>query len=430
MQYSIAFMAMLFVWYSTPTQPQFSEFRWLILAAIGARLIPLYVDPYTSNDVLRYLFDGRVALEGLDPYLVPHNAVELIQLREQWMPPAEHAKYPTLYPPLALALFSLAALGGPENAIWIWNTMTTAASLALMFIAYQVLSHADKLRHFPLIALSPLLILEAGEGMHIDIFTALVVLLVIRCWQMNSYLSAGASIGVGALIKVLPILLLLPLFILLRTWRVRLQLVVAAFGILFLGYGAALLIGLKPIGSLEVFFEKWRSGSPFFHWLEPIFGYPSLMILVTILTIIGFVFVGVFSWLKARKTSNTNTLQSFGVLAMQAMFIIPLFLSPVIFPWYLLPLVVLMSIRPSVFVLIWSFTLPFIYEVLNQFACCGIWAAASWPIHMIGISLLLALAVDLGLISKLSTMISRQPVDKEIDNSDYPLIQEVKRRAG
>ena len=91
--------------------------------AIALRLLLLPVDPYTSSDTKRYLFDGKLALESFDPYTIPHDHEDIEDLRSQWAPPDEHAKYGTLYPPLALGVFVWSAYFGIDNALLAWKTL-------------------------------------------------------------------------------------------------------------------------------------------------------------------------------------------------------------------------------------------------------------------------------------------------------------------
>ena len=78
----------------------------------------------------------------------------------------------------------------------------------------------------------------------------------------------GACLAVGGLIKILPMLLLWPLLFFLPNWHARLRLFLSALSIWGSGYLLAIALGFRPVGSLAVFFEKWRSGSPVFLWLE------------------------------------------------------------------------------------------------------------------------------------------------------------------
>jgi len=387
-QYTLASAMMLLVWKLTPQQPNKQTIAWILIAGTLARLILLAVEPYTSNDVLRYLFDGRIALAGFDPYRMAHDAPQLAELRAAWTPPAEHAKYPTLYPPLALSLFSLVASTGVNYAAQAWAVLTTVASLSVLWIGYIVLQHARKLEHLALLALSPILIIEAGEGNHVDVFSALFLMLAVYCWQRQKLVLVGAMLALGGIIKILPLLLLLPLVIMLPHWRDKRRLIISTLSIWLSAYGLFFCLGLRPIGSLAIFFEKWRSGSPLFLWLEPSLQPSTLVAFIVVLMMSSMLMISVYTWFNQRK-SPTLWLSAQWAMAT------PLLLSPVVFPWYLMSIAVLISLRPSVFMLTWTISLPLIYEVLNDYICCQHWAPADWPVHAIGLSLILAAVADL-----------------------------------
>jgi len=399
-QYTIASTLMLIIWKGLPpASAKFSPTFYLLLAGISARLILIFVDPYTSNDVTRYLFDGRLALEGFDPYRVPHDAPELISLRDQWAPPEEHAKYVTLYPPLALGLFSFAASAGSTAAIFIWKALIASASIGVLMLGFKILQRQDKLRHLPLLALSPLLILEAGEGLHLDIITALSVLAAVYFWQSRKLVLVGIFIAVGGLLKILPMVLLLPFFIVLNHWRDRFTLVFTALGIWSSVYLLSFYLGFRPIGSLTIFFEKWRSGSALFLWVEPHVSSISMLVLALSLMILGFTSI---AWYLGRSSLNHSNKIDVGLdsklfLSLQLMMAFPLIISPVIFPWYLLPLMALLALRPNVFMIVWSLSIPLLYEAIGQFTCCNNWAPADWPIHIIGLSLIASIVISIAL---------------------------------
>ena len=64
LQFSCMALGMLLVWLVQKPINKLSEVKWLLFIAILARLFLLGVDPYTSNDDGRYLFDGKIALTG------------------------------------------------------------------------------------------------------------------------------------------------------------------------------------------------------------------------------------------------------------------------------------------------------------------------------------------------------------------------------
>ena len=91
------------------------------------RLPLLPLPPTLSDDVLRYLWDGKVAAAGLNPYALPPAADKLTPLRDEIWRRIPHTQVPTVYPPLSVAAFSIASrLPFPILA---WKLMATAADL-------------------------------------------------------------------------------------------------------------------------------------------------------------------------------------------------------------------------------------------------------------------------------------------------------------
>jgi alpha-1,6-mannosyltransferase len=387
-QYSVMALLMLLAWHSSPVSSTLLDYRWLFIVAVVARVALFAVEPYASNDVDRYLFDGRIAVEGLDPYRINHNAHELKELREQWQPPAEHAKYVTLYPPLALAFFYIAAAAGIANAVIVWKFILLTAGLMTLWLAANVLQHANKLQHIALVALSPLLILETHVGLHLDALSTLAVIGAVYCWQRQCIAWAGLVIGTGALIKILPIMLLLPLMFTLKKFKHVAILVMTAIFTIITVYLITIYAGFHPVGSIGIFFEKWRFGAPLFVVLDNFLSGQQILGVMLGLSTLMCSLVAYFCW-HHRRSLATNKVVLFG--AMQLVIALPLIVSPVIFPWYLMPLVPLMALYPNRYLIIWTLLMPLTYEVIGQFIASQIWQPAQWPLWLIGLLQLSAL---------------------------------------
>ena len=371
---------MLFYWrwgQFSPTQAQLSH---LLLLGCVARIILLGVPAFTTHDVERYLWDGAVALSGLDPYVVAPNDAAVSELRTHFPTPQEHAAYPTIYPPLALALYALSAMAGPVWGVWVWKLVITAASIGTLFVVTDLLKRANLTRHVALIAFSPLMLLEVGIGAHVDALSALAVSTALWAFVRTRWLLVGITLGLGACIKLLPIVSLGPFLFAapLSRWP---RMITGALGTVFLFYGGAVALGMRPIGTLGVFFAKWRNGSPVNTLLE--WGFPTIDHLV--FTVPLAVLLGCYALYLARQSLHT------GLLAMLAT---PLLLSPVVFPWYLLVLLPLVAMRPNVFTLLWLTTVPLAYEVLNLFETTGEWSPANWPLFVIALGWLVGWLLD------------------------------------
>ena len=100
-----------------------------ILAGALLLRLPLLPLPLTlSEDALRYLWDGKVAAAGFNPYALPPAAETLSSLRDEEWRRLPHRQVQTVYPPLSIAAFSIAAR--LPNPILAWKAMAAAADLA------------------------------------------------------------------------------------------------------------------------------------------------------------------------------------------------------------------------------------------------------------------------------------------------------------
>lgn len=389
-QFSVMTLAMLLVWRHDVTQPGRNSYVLLIVVGIAARLILLGVDSYTSNDVSRYLFDGKLLLEGFDPYRTAHNHPDLAALVAQWQPPQEHLKYPTLYPPLALGFFTLSASFGAEYATFAWKCTVAIFSIATLLAGAVVLKKANRKQHFALLALSPLLVLESGIGGHIDTLTTLLVCLTLWAWLDKKPLLVGVFIALGALLKFLPLALLLPVLLTARYINGRIdwaiQVITGLLVTLLLVYGVALHWGIEPVGSIGVFFQKWRFGSPLFTVLNNILPDIWVLIAIGILMLAGVTVAARHCMPRSKGSCHWSAVVNAAPIAAFIM-ALPLLMSPVVFPWYLMPLMPLLALAPRLWLLVWVLLLPFSYEVLNQFVCCNQWQPAQWPLVLIGTGL-------------------------------------------
>ena len=190
--------------------------RAILLGALLLRLPLLPLPPTLSDDVLRYLWDGKVAAAGQNPYRLPPASAELTPLRDDLWRRLPHRQIPTVYPPFALAAFSIAArLPFP---ILSWKVLATGADLAacalLLRLARQLGLPAGRTVWY---AWNPMVALEvAGHG-HVDVLGVAAALAVVSILLARRVpcppparpgegwtALAGAFAALGALAKLAP----------------------------------------------------------------------------------------------------------------------------------------------------------------------------------------------------------------------------------
>ncbi|UTW54342.1 hypothetical protein [Kordiimonas sp. SCSIO 12610] len=375
---------MLLAWWLNSRNPSSNKQLWIMYGAVAAQIILLMASPFTTHDTQRYLWDGAVFLNGLDPYITTPNDPEAAYLRTIWPTPAEHAKYPTIYPPAAIGIFAFAAMFGSTLGPLIWKILIALTTIATIVSGRKLLILYGKSENLPLFALSPLLMLETGIGGHLDVFCVLLVTLSLICWKQERYGLTGLFLGLCFTIKFLPAVILFPLAINAGFPRLNhktLSLCSSFAASVIAVYGGFILLGYEVIGVLPTFIEKWRFGSPLFSLASNLVSGQALIITIAAIALLMLMLV--------YKVSRTSP-----ILGCQIMYAIPLLISPVVFPWYLCAFVPLFAIRPTATILLWSSALPLTYEVINQYNASGIWEIATWPIGVIATAILIGIGLD------------------------------------
>jgi alpha-1,6-mannosyltransferase len=363
---------------------------WLWVVAALSRLIWIGAEPYTSEDMWRYLWDGAVLVEGFDPYHFAPIAPALEQLRQYWPLPPSNTSIPTLYPPLALALFAMASWVGAEGAFWAWKLMLALVSLGILAVMAILCQRLQKQYLLGWVALHPLLILEAGVGAHLDTWVALWLILALLAWQHKRAGWTGVFLGLGVITKLTP-LVFVPFFAI--TWRDRQRYVFGAslLSVVFGAYLLAGLWGLSALGSLGHFITHWSFGSPFMSLLSA-FVPPML---ARWLSLAGLVFALSYHLWRSQKICAAED-PNIAALSSMLLYGIAIFwfFCPVVYPWYLMPMVVLWALRPNVWVWCWMMSFPLTYEVVISYTLEKRWEPALWPLIVLVSATALGAGVD------------------------------------
>lgn len=160
-----------------------------------------------SDDLYRYLWDGRVLRAGLDPYALAPADPALAALRDGWWPRINHPRIPTIYPPLAQALF------GAVGAVWhhpiALKAVALLAHLGAVPVVARLASRAgvDPRRAGALLALNPLALSESALGGHVDVFVALFIALAVLAGLTGKAARAAAAFVGAAAVKLIGLIL-------------------------------------------------------------------------------------------------------------------------------------------------------------------------------------------------------------------------------
>ena len=332
----------------------------VILVALAMRIMALSEPPFLSDDIYRYIWDGRVQAAGINPYrYVPADPL-LSHLRDVLIfPKINRIDYATtIYPPVAQFFYLV-----------VTRLSESVTAMRLAFIgceAVTLLVLIDLLRRFnkPVTlavayAWHPLAVWEIANNGHVD--ALMVMLVMIGLWLLVRFrkVAAGVFITLGALAKPYAIVALPACW---RPWDWRLPvavvLTVVACYLPYIGAGQGVL-GFLFTGYLQE--EGFRGGDGFWlvHIVRAAFGdVPGLLPLYVALA------AGTLGWLALRSAfaqdvSPERQVRDVAFLIMTGLF----FLTPN-YPWYYLavvPLIVVGGGAPAWALSIGAFLLYLLY---------------------------------------------------------------------
>lgn len=316
----------------------------IFAVALSARAAVLPVEPTLSDDVYRYVWEGRVLAAGGNPYRQAPADPALAKWRDAEIHPrVNHPELATIYPPLAELGFAAVARWSPTVlAMKLWITLHDLALVALLawWAARRTGSALPALAY----AWNPLVIAEyAGQGHHDP--TGLVWLVAALALSRERKRLSAVALAVGALVKVFPIVALPFLW---RDWSRSARMI--AVTLLALGFGVFAWQTTGADSGLRAYAATWANNELFFHYLQAALGDPRLARAMAVLAV-GVVVVALVAS-KHEPAQATRWSLRAALLA-----------GPVLHPWYLGWALVLEPLGPSAPWLLLSFTSLLAYGV-------------------------------------------------------------------
>jgi alpha-1,6-mannosyltransferase len=169
-------------------------------AAVAARALLLWQAP--GDDIYRYIWEGRLLLQNVNPYLHPPDALGLVSFRDAIWDSVQHKTLSAIYPPLAEWAFAVLAAVSPSVLFF-----------KIVFVLADLLTGALLwLRHGGQAALiylwNPLIIYAFAGGGHYDSFFILTLVLGWLAWEKGRSTESLLWIGAAMAFKwmALPIL--------------------------------------------------------------------------------------------------------------------------------------------------------------------------------------------------------------------------------
>jgi hypothetical protein len=224
--------------------------RGALVAAVLLRVIFLPSVPSLSDDVYRYVWDGRVQLAGMNPYRYAPESPRLDQVQYVDRAHINHPGLRTVYPPLGEATFlGVAAAGG---GVLGFKLLFGAFDL-LTAAAVWWLADAKRRKQATLLyLLCPAVIVQTWEAAHLESAAVCLVVLAAALLLRGRDWQAGILLGAASALRLTPLALLVPALVGGRAKPAR----------LLAGFLPALIVPYVPyLLSGGAFGDVWASGT-------------------------------------------------------------------------------------------------------------------------------------------------------------------------
>ncbi|WP_438710976.1 mannosyltransferase [Aquimarina muelleri] len=203
---------------------QINPNNWKILAitALLFRIVFLFAIPNLSQDFYRFIWDGRMLLEGFNPYLsLPKNwiaqgNIPIEQAQELYNGMGElNGSHYTNYPPVSQFCYGIAALFASKSILGsaiVFRTLIILADVGTFFIGRKLLQSLKlpENRIFWYI-LNPFILIELTGNLHFESVMVFFLISSLYLLHKGYWYWAAIVLGLSVSVKLIP-LLFLPLF--------------------------------------------------------------------------------------------------------------------------------------------------------------------------------------------------------------------------
>ena len=330
----------------------------LVFAALF-RLSIIFFPPYLSDDIYRYIWDGRVQAAGINPYRYIPAEEPLAQLRDDKIYPHINRRETvrTIYPPVGQAMF-LVVTRFSESVTWMKAAMVGFEAIAIWAIIQLLSSFGFARQRVLIYAWHPLAVWEfAGSG-HADALAIAFIALALLAHRKRAETLTGVLLACATCVKLFPVVLF-PALYTRRSWKMPLAFVAT----ILIAYVPYLSVGpMRVLGSLPAYSSEQGlvSGKQYF-----LLALARQLLNANVPTVAYFIFVaavlGILSLWMMRDQGGDDTRYLRNGLVIASLFM--LFQAPH-FSWYFTWLIPFLCFIPSI---------PFFYLTLANFVLYLTW---------------------------------------------------------
>ncbi len=255
-------------WLIIKQEIQYNIIFILIAAFVLLRLLFINTIPIGSDDIYRYMWDGKIQAAGINPYLYAPNHPALIDFHSNILP--DNVNFPdmkTIYFPLSQWLFFLGYLLSGES-VWGYKLLILIAELLTIFSIYELLKHLGiNIKYILLYALCPLSIIHFALDAHLDAFGFPMILFSMLFYLKNKKIISSVLLGLSLSIKPVGLVFLPILF--LNEKGIKNKIIVVVFPlIVFSAQFMPYIFSSNPFEAFLIYTKNWTFNGFVFNLLN------------------------------------------------------------------------------------------------------------------------------------------------------------------
>ncbi len=368
--FPLAFLTYFFFIWSNPAGKKIS---YLILAGLLARIVAIFFFPELSDDIYRFVWDGRITHNGMQPYAyLPIDIVQQVPSLAEGniLAKMNSPEYFTVYPPVSQFIFYLSSWIGlsVEFSSVLMKIFFFLAECLTLFFAVKILRHLKIVMSSILIYwLNPLIIIEGIGNLHFEIIMIAFLSASIYYWTIGKKYWAMIFLALSVGSKLLS-LLILPYLLWQIRWKQGIK-VLAVFMLALLVVFLPLILGLNYgefLSSIDLYFRKFEFNAGIYYLLRWIgFQLSGYNLITYIGPILGMLFICLTLYLTIKEKTKSLFAYLFVIILLYLLF------ATTVHPWYLsIPIFCSVFIRSRMAILwsslIWLTYINYSYEVYNE----------------------------------------------------------------
>ncbi len=329
----------------------------LFVAGLFSRLLFLWSIPQWSDDFNRFIWDGKLLVEGINPYLFTPSQLA----QHSWAMEVEYKStfyalnspnYYTVYPTVVMFLNWLCVFFGKSVAfsLFLMKLLFVFGDVAIYFILKNLLKiEVKKLAWY---WMCPLIVIEFSGNLHHELWLILFVILALYFLKQQKAIWLAMCLSLAIFTKLTP-LLFVPFFFVYvsKKWVFSLCMIFFCAILVFpMLYNHGFTFFIK---SVHLYFSTFEFNSSFYVLFKPLFWFEESLTLVykgLVMVVMAFFF---WFWKKNRMPLII------GLIGIQWIYLLS---AQSIHPWYILPLLPFyIFLEFPLYYLAWLLLIPLSY---------------------------------------------------------------------